>query len=294
MAAVLDALGDTGPAFAQATAGNRLRRPGWDRAAHRRSVDDIIRVFDAEALAGERREPAPAGESLPVFIVGMPRSGTTLAEHLLTGFAGVVAGGERMDFLRHAASLPGYPEAARDLGTDRLAALAADYLGDAPPDAVLVDKMPVNFLHLGLIARVLPQARVIHCSRHPLDTLLSCYFQDFTASFLGFANDMEDLAWYWQDYRRLMAHWAGVLDLPVFELPYEELVTDPETWVRRLGRFIGRNEPPARAPEAGRFIATNSAAQVRRPVSDRAVARHRAYARELAPLAGMIGLSPPG
>jgi hypothetical protein len=172
--------------------------------------------------------------------------------------------------------------------------MAGRYLGDAGEGIVLVDKMPVNFLHLGLIARVLPQARVIHCSRHPLDTLLSCYFQDFTASFLGFANDIEDLAWYWQDYRRLMAHWAGVLDLPVFELPYEELVTDPETWVRRLGRFIGRNEPPARAPEADRFIATNSAAQVRRPVSDRAVARHRAYARELAPLAGMIGLSPPG
>jgi tetratricopeptide (TPR) repeat protein len=292
MAALLDALGAAGPAFAEATAGNRLRNSGWDRVAHRRRVDEIIGVFGADAFAAAR--PVPEDEPLPVFVVGMPRSGTTLAEHLLTGFPGVVAGGERMDFLRHAASLSGYPPAATDPGADRLAAIARDYLSDAGQGLVLVDKMPVNFLHLGLIARVLPGARVIHCARNPLDTLLSCYFQDFTAPFLGFANDLEDLAWYWQDYRRLMAHWAGVLPLSVFELPYEELVTDPDTWIRRLGRFIGRDAPPVRAPEDDRFIATNSAAQVRRPVSDRAVGRHRAYARELAPLAGLIGVSLPG
>lgn len=292
MAAVLDALGEAKAAFAEATAGNRLRASRWDRAAHRRNVGKIIRAFEADAFA----EPGPVGDEgpVPVFVVGLPRSGTTLAEHLLTGFPGVVAGGERMDFLRHAASLPGYPETMRDIGTDRLAAIAADYLGDAAPGTVRVDKMPVNFLHLGLIARALPGARVIHCTRHPLDTLLSCYFQDFTAPFLGFANDLEDLAAYWQDYKRLMAHWAGVLPLPVFELPYEALVADPQAWVRRLGGFIGRNEPPAREPEHGRFIATNSTAQVRRPISDRAVGRHRAYARELAALAGMIGISPPG
>ncbi len=293
MAAALDALGDAGEAFDEATEGNRLRASGWDRAAHRRRVDEIIAAFGPESFAAAAPDPGPPGSPLPVFVVGLPRSGTTLAEHLLTGFPGVAACGERMDFLRHAASLPGYPRTVRDVPPDRMAAMAEDYLRGAGDGTVVVDKMPVNFLHLGLIARVLPGARVIHCTRQPLDTLLSCYFQDFTAGFLGFANDLEDLAWYWEDYRRLMAHWSGVLTLPVFELPYEELVADPEVWLRRLGRFIGRDEGPIVAPADDRFIATNSAAQVRRPISDRAVGRHRAYARQLAPLAARLGLSLP-
>ena len=302
MAAALDALGEAGPAFAEATLANGMRVTGWDRNSHRAWVDRLIAASGGDAFSEEQapgRSRAGAGTvdsaedaPTPVFIVGMPRSGTTLAEHLLTGFGNVVACGERNDMLRHAASITGYPETLARLGAAPLAELATAYLGDAQAGVILVDKMPVNFLHLGLIARVFPNARVIHCVRDPLDTALSCYFQDFTAPFLGFANDLVDLGWYWQDYRRLMDHWRAVLPLAVFELPYESLVADPKPWVRRLGEFVGAESASVAAPDPGRFIATNSAAQVRRPVSDRAVGRHRRYLEELAPLSRLLNLSP--
>ncbi len=297
MAAALDALGDTGPAFAQAKLANRMRATGWDRHAHRAWVDRIIAAFGSDGFAegpasAEPGSGANANDPSAVFIVGMPRSGTTLAEHLLTGFQNVVACGERDDVRRYAAAIAGYPESQRGLAPRALAGQAASYLGDARAGTILLDKMPVNFLHLGLIARMLPKARVIHCVRDPLDTALSCFFQDFTAPFLGFANDLGDLGWYLQDYRRLMDHWRAVLPLRMLELPYEALVVDPDSWVRRMGEFVGADPGSATAPDPGRFIATNSAAQVRRPVSGHAVGRHRPYLDELAPLTRLLGLSP--
>jgi hypothetical protein len=156
----------------------------------------------------------------------------------------------------------------------------------------VTDKMPANFLALGLIALVCPQARVIHCRRHPLDTALSCFFQNFNSKGLAFTRDLGHLGIYYSQYSRLMHHWRRVLDLPVMDLDYEALVTDVDTWGRRLVEFAGLDWDPVCLDfhRLERTVNTASYAQVRRPVYATSVGRHRNYARHLAPLRAALGL----
>ncbi|MEJ2553731.1 MAG: sulfotransferase [Gammaproteobacteria bacterium] len=147
------------------------------------------------------------------------------------------------------------------------------------------DKMPDNFLRLGLIAMLFPEARIIHCVRDPLDTCLSCYFQNFGPA-LSFSYDLPALAVYYRQYRRLMDHWRRVLALPLMEIRYEELVAEQERSTRAMVDFCGLewDDRGLRFHESARLATTASYPQVRQPLYSRSVGRWRHYARHLGPL----------
>jgi hypothetical protein len=169
---------------------------------------------------------------------------------------------------------------------DSLAQRYLDMLAGKYPTALRVtDKMPHNFLNLGLINLLFPKARVIHCLRDPLDTCLSCYFQMFPA-YHAYASDLADLGAYYRQYQRLMTHWRAVVDIPVFEVRYEELVRDPETLGRAMVEFCGLDWD-SRCLEfykSERSVATASSQQVRQPIYSSSMERWRHYEEYLKPL----------
>jgi hypothetical protein len=154
----------------------------------------------------------------------------------------------------------------------------------------VVDKMPLNFLYLGVIATLFPKANIIHCRRDARDTCLSCYFQNFATSF-AFKTDLRYLGRYYRHYERLMSHWSRVLPLPVFELDYEELTAEPNTVSRRLIDFCGLawDDRCLRFYETRRAVWTASTVQVRQPMSRASVGRWQRYAAHLQPLLDELG-----
>jgi hypothetical protein len=154
----------------------------------------------------------------------------------------------------------------------------------------VTDKMPGNFFHLGLIQLMLPNARVIHCKRDPLDTCLSCYFQDFNLPH-GYANELHDIAEFYLGYHRLISHWEKVLDLQMLPVRYEELVADPERVIRRIVDFSGIewDEQCLQYYENSRYVGTASYQQVRQPIYTGSVQRWRNYQRYLEPLIRRLG-----
>jgi tetratricopeptide (TPR) repeat protein len=281
--------------FAQAFANYRManeltksHRPPYDRSAHTREVDRIIATFDEEGL---RRLSAGGDLSArPVFIIGMPRSGTTLTEQILASHGSVAAGGELL-FWPMAA---GQCAAAWD-GVDPgfIGTLAQDYrrlLAGLARDALhVVDKMPANFQWLGLIHAAFPNARIIHMRRHPVDTGLSIYFQNFSVAHT-YANDLDDIAHYYHEYLRLMGHWRSILrPAAMLDVPYEGLIEDLEGWTRTLLEFIGLPWDP-RCLEFDRPkgpVLTASRWQVRQKLGAGTLERRRHYDSHAAPLAGL-------
>jgi hypothetical protein len=269
-------------------AGNRLRAAMWrrqDRAGLAARCDGFIQRFTAEALArAGQSSPRPKGlgDDLPVFIVGMPRSGTTLVEQILSSHSAVAAGGE-LGFWRvrlsgwRASGISGFPDPAA------LAKAADDYcavLREIGPGALRVtDKEPRNFMLLWLLRLAHPDARIIHCRRHPVDTCLSIFFANFGPHHV-YAWDRGDLVFYYRLYERLMDHWRRVLRADRFtEVDYETLVADPETETRRLIDFCGLNwDEACLAPERNnRVVNTASLWQARQPVYQSSVERWRRY-----------------
>jgi hypothetical protein len=149
----------------------------------------------------------------------------------------------------------------------------------------IIDKLPLNFLYLGLISAMLPQARVIHTQRDPLDTCLSCYFQKFRTG-QEYSYDLQNLAGYFHEYQRLMQHWREALPLPMYELQYEQLVDDQQTQTRRLIEFLGLEWDPAclNFHESDRPVTTASNWQVRRPMDPSRKQRWKRYEKHLGPL----------
>jgi Sulfotransferase family len=272
-------------------------------------VDRIMETFSPSIMA--RLPRARHGSEVPVFIVGMPRSGTTLTEQILAAHPEVFGAGELPALQRVVGLVPAmtgkaapWPECAARLGQGGVDTLAARYLSEvtrlAPGAARITDKMPQNFLSLGLVALLFPEARVIHCTRDPVDTCLSCYFQGFTQGH-GYAFDLATLGAYYRHYRRLMDHWNAVLDIPVIDMPvmemrYEAMVADQEAESRRLVDFAGLDWDDAclRFFASDRLAHTASYDQVRRPVYKGSVGRWRRYAAHLGPLLAALGdLAPP-
>jgi len=295
--------GDSARAFANWRAGNALRKReaarcgrAFDADAHDRFVDALIATF---APAHFARPTGAADGTAAVFIVGMPRSCTSLIEQILSCHPAVFGAGERPEIGLAAERIAravgaDYPAAVEVLDGPALARHGEAYLDGlrslAPEARRITDKMPANFLHLGLIARILPGARVIHCRRDPRDVCLSCFAHDF---FQGneFSNDLDDLARYWRAYRRLMAHWRRVLPLDMLEIRYEDLVADQEGESRRLVEFCGLDWDPACLDfhKARRVVRTSSSVQVRRPIFTGSIGRWRGFATELAPLIEALG-----
>jgi hypothetical protein len=259
----------------------------FDRPELTRQVDRILHAYGREWLSRARYHCAPSER--PIFIVGMPRSGTSLAEQILAAHPAVFGAGEQ-PFWHEAArvfdwSAPGTGAEASMIGEFAQAYLRQ--LGELSADALrVVDKMPTNFKILGLIHAALPNARIIHMRRNPIDTCLSIYFQNFSVAH-AYASDLEDLAHYYSEYLRLMAHWRAALpEGTILDVSYEQLVSHPEASIRKMLEFVG-------LPWDGRcleFHATNrtvitaSRWQVRQKISNTAVDRWRNYERFVGPL----------
>jgi hypothetical protein len=259
----------------------RLKSAGrvLDPAQHVASVDQVIATFTRDFFA--RHADLGSSSDLPVLIVGMPRSGTTLVERILSSHPRVGAGDE----LRYW-SLEGAAEMDQESFTCSAAnvqSLSQGYLGllrSIDPHALRVtDKMPQNFMRLGLVHLALPKARIIHCLRNPIDTCLSIYFTHF-GLLQDFAFDRAAIVFYYEQYQRLMAHWRNVLPRDCFlEIDYEELVAEPEPLTRKLIEFCGLDWDDAclRPEHNKRSITTASMWQARQAVYTKSAGRWRRY-----------------
>ncbi len=302
----LEAAGDDAAAFAAARTANEIlhERQQWDPAALRTLVDRTLALLTREFFAAA--PPAGSDSERPVFIVGMPRSGTTLVEQILASHPRVAAAGEFRGMLhvqrlleaRHRAAPTTLADMTAGLDPATAATLAGEYvsaLGKVSADAHrIVDKFSLNFMRLGLIARLFPRARIIHCARDPFDTCLSCYFQNFEADY-PWASDLGEIASLHRECDRLMAHWHDVLPLDILKVPYEDLVGDPETWIRRIVEHAGLDwdERCLDFHETVRPVATPAFWQVRQPVYTSSVGRWRRHAGNLDPAFEILG-RPPG
>jgi Flp pilus assembly protein TadD len=297
-----DDRGDAGRAIRHLQAGNALLHAvsPWDAEARSRRVDRIMEVFDAGWLSAQAGRGHPT--AAPVFVIGMLRSGTTLVEQILASHPRVLARGELEFFDEVARIMPArvgmpdtpYPECARGLAGDDLAALARRYLSEVfaePGDAErFTDKNPLNFDHLGIIAAAFPNASIVHVSRDPMDTGFSIYATHFARS-LPFSNDLVDIGRYHRDYQRLMDHWRGLLGGRIHELRYEDLLEDQEGCTRALLAACGLEFDPACLAfhQTRRSVGTASHWQVRQPLYAGARGRAARYADWLEPLRAALG-----
>jgi tetratricopeptide (TPR) repeat protein len=250
--------------------------PLFDGAALTRRVDAIISRFDADFM---RREDSSPSSQLPVFIIGMPRSGTSLTEQILASHPQIFGAGELTFWAKAAERDAAVAAGMADDYLARLGALSGGALR-------VIDKMPDNFLHAGLIHAALPQARFIHLQRHPIDTCLSIYFQNFFSA-APYSHDLEHLAHYYREYERIMNHWRAALPpTSLLEVPYEGLVEDLEGWTRRMLEFIGLSWDPRclEFHQSERTVITSSKWQVKQKIHSASVGRWKNYAPYLGPL----------
>jgi tetratricopeptide (TPR) repeat protein len=260
-------------------------------------ISETIEGFTADVF--EQLKDAASDDETPIFIVGMPRSGTTLVEQIVSSHPDVYAMGELPRLQKIVSIFLGaregkirYPRDVRDISADAFLSLAEDYLSHlrrTAPETCrrITDKLPFNYLNLGLIAVMFPKATIIHCRRDPMDTCLSCYFQNFNkVGNLWFTNDLEDLGRYYRNYDKLMAHWRRVLPLPIFDVQYEDLISDQETVSRRIIAHAGLewDDSCLDFHKNKRAVTTASVWQVRQPVYKTSMHRWKRYERHLEPL----------
>lgn len=284
--------------YAQGNARRRLEAPFSIEAFERRSAQ-IQAVFSAEFFAAHAANGNLS--AAPIFIVGLPRSGSTLIEQILASHSEVEGTMELPNIINIARDLTdissgrdGYPESIASVAAPRLAALGTRYLDETQPlregRAHFTDKLPNNFSHVGLIHTILPNATVIDARRHPMDCCFSTFKQHF-AEGQSFSYDLGDLGRYYRCYLSLMDHWDAVLPGKVLHVQYEELVRDPEANIRRLLAHCGLGFEPACLSfhETRRSVRTPSAEQVRQPIYTSAVGYWRHFVAELAPLRAALG-----
>ena len=276
-------------AFAHWQSGHRLlkRSQPFSRDAHRAFIDANISLLDKSRFA--RGAHARNIDPTPVFIVGMPRSGTTLCEQILAAHRHAHGAGERMALPHAFAALGGAFEGAdavraiAGLDVDTLDKAATRYLAElyalAPAKTRIVDKLPGNFLYLGLAARMLPAAKFIHCVRDPRDIGLSIFTFRFHGAH-GYAHDLGDLGWYIGEQDRLMAHWKAAMPDRILTVKLSDWVEDFDGTLARVLKHLDLRHDPncARFYEGGGGrVRTVSYAQVRQPVNAQGLGRWRAY-----------------
>ncbi len=279
--------------YAQANAIRRQKEGGLDHERYRKSIDSLISVFRKEVV--QKRRDGASDSERPVFIVGMPRSGTSLIEQIVASHPDAFGAGELPfwaglpeDKVQTAIASDFEPRFLREVA----AAYESELQGHSASALRVVDKMPGNFGWVGLITTVFPRARIIHSQRNPLDTCLSIYFQNFNKGHL-YATDLDDLAFYYKEYVRLMDHWRAVLPPDRFiEIPYEALTDDQEGWSRKIVAFLGLewSERCLEFYKTERKVGTASNWQVRQKVYKSSKARWRNYEKHLGPLLALQGL----
>ena len=291
-----DDVGDYPRAFRAYQRANELQKQRaipYDRAAHERYVSDLISAYTPEMLA--RTGEGASDSARPVLVTGMPRSGTSLVEQIIASHPAAHGAGEldlwSVAVSRHEAALR-----QGHLDTVLSKKLAASYLRGLDEHSKhalrVVDKAPVNADYLGIIHRVFPKASLIYLRRDPIDTCLSCYFQQFSPG-MNFAMDLEDLAHYYRLHHRLMAHWRTALPAgTLLEVPYAELVADQEGWTRRILEFVGLpwDERCLEFYRTERTVTTASVWQVRQKMYSSSVERWRRYEKFIGPLRGLAEL----
>jgi hypothetical protein len=307
LAQVFDARGQYGRAAEYARQANEYhleaacrRGSPYDPAEHRAYVGQLIATFSPAHF--ERVRGWGLETDVPVFVVGLPRSGTSLAEQILASHPRVHGAGELTDMraaYRRIPSLVGRQapgvECVDALNRDAVRSLATGYLDRvrrlAPAAERVVDKMPDNYLMLGLIATLFPRARVIHLRRDLHDVGLSCWLTHF--KHIRWACDLEHIGTRAREYLRLMEHWRRALPLPMLEIDYEEIVADLEGSARKLVAWCGLEWDPACLAfhRTKRVVRTASMTQVREPLYARSVGRWKHYREVLGPL---LQLLPPG
>lgn len=298
-AKLLDSMDKYNHAFEAAAAANDLVPRSFDQAAHARRVDKIIEIYSKENMG--RLARASNDSQLPVFVVGMPRSGKSLTEQVVASHPQVFGTGELPYIdrtVRSLAEIPGmeggYPDCVGSIDRFTLDLMADSYLdklrergGNA---ARVLDTMPYNFLLLGFIAQLVPKARVIHCVRDPIDTCLACYFKDFRYG-NPYTSNLVKLGEYYRAYAKLMRHWHDVLDIPILDVRYEELVADVPACSRKIIDFLDLewDSRCLRYYQPKSVVNAASHELVREPLSTNWVGRWRHYERQLYPLIETLG-----
>lgn len=286
--------------------GNRLRNASYDYQSEKQEAkyDALISLFTQEFI--EEHRYLGIQDSLPIFIIGMPRSGTTLTEQIISSHPQVIGAGE-VDFWHRAEhNVPHalktrtpYPECMDLMQTEHARLIAGRYAvllrkiaGPGTDPIRITDKMPHNFVQLGLIALLFPNAPIIHCKRDAMDNCLSIFFQSFAGEH-PYAYNLNNLGHHYRQYERLMAHWHDVLPGRILDIQYEETIADPEYWSRKLIEHVGLEwDDACLAPhKLERTVKTASHWQVRQPIYKTSVARWKHYESHLKPLKEALRLA---
>jgi tetratricopeptide (TPR) repeat protein len=281
--------------------GNRVKRGlnPFSIETERANTLGIIQAFPAEIFERSREDGNPS--ELPVFVFGMPRSGTTLVEQILDSHPSIHGAGE-INYLWRIVSRIGkwlpagktLPGAVAEVDPEAWAALGKQYVDNVrvldESAQRIVDKLPFNYTLTGIIKLMLPNAHIVHCVRDPRDTCLSCYLTSFGGD-RGFTSDLSELGETYRLYRQLMNHWEKVLPGEIYEISYEKLVANQETESRRLLDHIGMewSDDCLNFHHNARLVTTASMTQVRRPAYKTSIARWRRYEDHLGPLMGALG-----
>ena len=290
-------------AFQHFQIANQLKHKKLDYnpAAFEKYVSDIIDTFSSFAIE-EKCNIADKNDK-PIFIVGMPRSGTTLIEQIIASHSDVFGANELPFINELARSLPkrlntnaDYPQCLSQMENTVCKDVAEEYINELNKldgsAKRLTDKMPYNFLHLGLIALCFPGSKIIHCNRHPLDTCLSIYFCDFHGS-PSYAYNLEEIAHYYSQYSRLMAFWKEYLSIPIFNIDYEHLIDNRDKISRQMIEFLGLEWDGKCLDyhKTDRAIKTASLWQVRQRVYKTSLNRWRNYKEFIQPLNDKLSIN---
>ncbi|MEQ9616725.1 MAG: sulfotransferase [Phycisphaerales bacterium] len=297
---LLDAEGEYDDAFAAYREANDNKPATFHGEKLERDLEGTLANWTREAVEAIPKIEPRHGD-LPVFIVGMPRSGTSLVEQIIGSHPEVYGAGELGLVKAHARLLQGNVDATFPILTHtgnmtkpNMERFARKFLTDLrkldPKAARITDKMPDNSIRLNIVGTCLPAATIIHCLRNPVDTCLSCYFQSFGPG-VRYATRLEAIGQYYCTYRRLMDLWHEILDIEIHDVRYEDLTADQESQSRRLIDAVGLawDDACLRFYESGRATITASNQQVRQPMYRSSVARWKKYEKHLGPLIESLG-----
>ena len=291
----LERTGRFDEAFCAYTRGNSAVPAHFDPESWREAIEGIIESFSPQRFDNLPR--ASHGARDPIFVVGLPRCGSTLVETILDAHPDVAGAGELTAMqelinsisLEIGSNLP-YPVCIEDLDRNDVNTIAGKYLGRLRQAGgratAIVDKYLNNYLHVGMLAVLFPEAPIIHCRRHPLDTCFSCFTSALVPSVHPYTCDLAHMGVVYVAYERLMSHWRDVLKIPMLEVRYEAVVADQEGLTRRMLDYCGLDfdERCLRFYERQRPVLTASYDQVSQPVYSSSVGRYRNFEDHLGPL----------
>lgn len=278
-------------AFSLYQQGNILRRSKFDEDKHIEMFKSFVNTYSKSLFEKLHYDNNTA--ITPIFIIGMPRSGTSLAEQILASHPDIYGAGELPTINRLIKKLPEklststpYPECVENLSPQTLSEIAEEYIKEATTSSnnekFITDKMPLNAIHLGFISLLFPNAPIIHCTRNPRDTCLSCFFTNFSGEH-SYAFSLNNLGKFYRMYHNQMKHWSKTISNPIFELSYENVVENPDQVIRDLVNFCGVewNDACLNFHKTKRTVATASHDQVRKKIYSSSVGKWRNYEQYL-------------